>query len=455
MAQMKRLIALLSAFVPLLAAGQGFGDFGHFFGLPKVDGFSGAPFDGSSGKPVTFAYDVGFDYNFDNREYGRSEGLYSRSMTINAARLTPSFGIDINQSEVYAHRVMLGIDIMKDMGASQVSEDDKNISNWDLFKEITLYYRFRANLPKSAIEVYAGAFPDWTSEGVWGTEFISDSLRFFDTNIEGWLFKLTRPRSYYEYGLDWCGMLGSGRRERFIVFSYGESWLRPWLAGGWALRYHHFANEANFDGVMDNGLFEPFALFDISKLLPVESLLLKVAWLQSFQRDRKYGDGWLLPHGAMAELSASMHSFGMGNTFYVGTGLMPFCGQFDSGGHKYGTWQNGAGLYYADPFYKLYGDADADWKETGFYDRVELFWQPRIADYLSIRLSFVGHFVGGKGSFGYAGWQQKASLIFDLDRLLHPLRWPESIPSLRGHHRSAVKGQRQGKSVYRHGDKAI
>ena len=48
----------------------------------------------ASGKEkVTFAYDLDFEMNFDNREFYKSN--FSESMTIFGARLTPSVGVDV------------------------------------------------------------------------------------------------------------------------------------------------------------------------------------------------------------------------------------------------------------------------------------------------------------------------------------------------------------------------
>ncbi len=97
---------------------------------------------------VRFAYDVDFEMNFDNREFYRS--TFSESMTIFGARLTPSAGISIPQrSHGMNHKLMVGIDVMKNFGQSPVSpelggpsdEAASRQNNLDLFREITLYYK--------------------------------------------------------------------------------------------------------------------------------------------------------------------------------------------------------------------------------------------------------------------------------------------------------------------------
>ena len=61
---------------------------------------------------VRFAYDADFEMNFDNREFDHSHIL--PSMTIFGARLTPAIGMTYRQKNGARHRLMAGIDIMKD-----------------------------------------------------------------------------------------------------------------------------------------------------------------------------------------------------------------------------------------------------------------------------------------------------------------------------------------------------
>lgn len=67
-------------------------------------------------KNLKFTYDVNFEMNFDNREFYRS--AFSRSMTIFGARLTPAVGLEAVQKDGTSHRIMAGIDVMKDFGSA-------------------------------------------------------------------------------------------------------------------------------------------------------------------------------------------------------------------------------------------------------------------------------------------------------------------------------------------------
>ena len=187
---------------------------------------------------VRFAYDVNFEMNFDNTEYRTS--LYP-SMTIFGARLTPSVGLSVGQANGMHHRLMAGIDVMKDFGRNPVGPEQIAVaggetvpnpeastrqSNWNLFGEILLYYRWDASFRKTDLTMTAGIFPRSTA-ATYPRAFFSDSLRFYDNNLEGLLLQFRRPKSYYEVGIDWMGMFGKYRRERFMLFGSGKSRIKP------------------------------------------------------------------------------------------------------------------------------------------------------------------------------------------------------------------------------------
>ena len=97
-------------------------------------------------RALKFAYDVDFEMNFDNREYAPS--AFSGSRTIFGARLTPSVGLKLNETSGGEHRLMFGIDVMKDFGDSPVQpslaqpgnteELSRKKENLDLFHQLIL-----------------------------------------------------------------------------------------------------------------------------------------------------------------------------------------------------------------------------------------------------------------------------------------------------------------------------
>lgn len=130
-----------------------------------------------------FVYDVGFEFNFDNREYGGGE--YSPSMTVLGARLTPSVGIRMDASPASVHSLMLGIDVMKDFGSDARTED--------LFRELTFYYKWEKDFGRTGMTLTAGIFPRSEMRGSYSTAFFSDYVRFYDPNLEGLILRFRRP----------------------------------------------------------------------------------------------------------------------------------------------------------------------------------------------------------------------------------------------------------------------
>ena len=253
---------------------------------------------------VHLAYDVNFEMNFDNRE-NRSD--LSTSMTIFGARLTPEIGIGVEQGDGARHRVMLGIDVMKDFGRGPDGSQDgtvpgnKGYGNADLFHEMTLYYMLEMKMGKTDFSLTAGIFPKrYSMSSEYSPAFISDSLKFYDNNYEGLLLSFSRPKSYYEVGCDWMGMFGRYERERFMLFSHGRSRILPWLSLGYTAYMYHYACSATVDGVVDNVLVNPTVCVDLAPFVPLQQLSLTLGWLQGAQQDRLNVGKYVFPCGGEA-----------------------------------------------------------------------------------------------------------------------------------------------------------
>ena len=81
--------------------------FSWWFGMPEPQ---------PKEKGVKFIYDAYFDYKFDNREFDSGKEQFTESMTLYGARLTPSVGLQVRQNANVRHKLMAGIDVMKDFG---------------------------------------------------------------------------------------------------------------------------------------------------------------------------------------------------------------------------------------------------------------------------------------------------------------------------------------------------
>ena len=389
-----------------------------------------------SGSKASFVYDVDFETRFDNREF-QGKSAYTPSMTIFGARLTPQIGLvlhdsrhdfpqtssngDVKDSKGGAeHRLMLGVDLFKDFGSGK---------DLNLFREMTLYYNLRKRIGKTDFEMYAGVFPrkamgnsnfcggicSGTSSsmrgcsagmGLYSNAFFSDSLAFYDNNLEGLLLKFTREKAYFEVGCDWMGQYGQNRREKFMVFTSGEGKVLPFMSLGYAGYMLHYANSVQVKGLIDNILVNPYMRFDLGQNVGLQTLSLRLGWLQAMQRDRKHVGEFVFPCGGEFDQEVRKWNVGVYNRMFFGQNMMPYYSGADDGGFKYGS-----SLYYGDPFYRVHDDGSTG---AGFYDRLELYYEPKIGDCLSIRVSALFHFNGAK----YSGSQQMVCIRFNLSELL-------------------------------------
>lgn len=362
----------------------------------------------------SFAYDVDFEMLFDNREFAKSN--FTPSMTIFGARLTPKVGLALDESDGVGHRLMVGIDVMKDFGASPISklvaggETDETAArqnNIGLFREMTLYYNFHKKFAKTDMEIYAGIFPRSAMEGSWSEAMFSDSLVFYDNNLEGLLLKFRRTKAYFEVGCDWMGQYGRARREKFMIFTAGEGKVLPFISLGYAGYMLHYANSQKVKGLVDNILVNPYARFDFAQKSGLQELSFRLGWLQAMQRDRKHVGAFVFPFGGEFDQHVRNWNVGIHNRMFFGHDMMPYYNSVDDGGFKYGP-----DLYYGDPFYRVH---DNGMTGAGFYDRLEVYYEPQIADFLTLKVSALFHFNGSH----YSGCQQMVSLKFNLEKCLN------------------------------------
>ena len=350
---------------------------------------------------VSLAYDLDFEMRFDNREFYRSR--FSESMTIFGARLTPSVGVQIVQDNGLRHRLMAGIDVMKDFGDSA--------ANKELFRELTIYYNVQKQVGDNGLELYAGIFPRKLLDGRWTQAFFSDSLSFYDNNLEGILLKLKRPKAHFELGADWMGLTGEYRRERFMIFSSGEGQVLPLTTFGYSFYVYHYAGSRKGRGVVDNILINPYARIDLGERMGLQKFSITLGWLQALQNDRRNVGRYVFPGGGEFDLEARHWNIGVHNRFYFGTDIMPYYNSFDAGGFKYGA----GSLYLGDPFYRV---NDRGERKAGMYDRLEIFYAPKIGKYLEINVSAILHF----NEFHYSGFQQMVGVRFNLNELINRKR---------------------------------
>ena len=354
---------------------------------------------------VHFDYDVDYEMNFDNREYYRSD--FSKSMTIFGARLTPTVGLErLSVDSTSSHRLMAGIDVMKDFGASPISENlaggvtDEtlgSLNNLTLLKEVVMYYNLETK-GDTWLSLYAGIFPRNKMNGRYSQAFFSDSLKFYDNNLEGLLVQINRPKTSFEVGCDWMGQYGTARRERFMIFSSSDNIVTPWLTFGYSGYMYHYANSQQVRGLVDNILINPYVRFDLTGYFDLQCFSMTFGWLQALQHNRKHVGYYVFPGGGHFDLEIRKWDVSVKNMLYCGTDLMPYYNAKDEGGFKYGN-----NLYFGDPFFRVYDD---DTSKAGLYDRLEVCYESRVGWILRMKVGAVFHF----NNFHYSGCQQVVCL---------------------------------------------
>lgn len=325
-------------------------------------------------KRVAFAWEVDFEMYFDNREYTEISPYPSR--TLFGASVFPRVGVCIDS----LHRIMGGAELMKHFGGEFTN----------ILQRISLYYEYSNGMHT----LRAGVIPREKLSGGYSRAFFSDSTCFFNPSVQGVLYTYRGTMDGWdaeiEAAVDWMGRFSKSERERFMVFSAGE-FAKGILTLGYNAYMYHFSSCEEVEGVIDNFLLYPYVRADFGKWLRLDELSLRAGWLQSLQNDRMRGTGYLFPGGAELGLKLMKWRVYVDNSAYFGADLMPFYGDVDGRGRPYTD-----DLYFGDRFYSVGG---------GFYDRLELGWEPRIASFLSLRLSLVAHFYES-----YCGFQQMLSL---------------------------------------------
>jgi hypothetical protein len=298
---------------------------------------------------------------------------------------------------------MAGVDVMKDFGDSLAAKD--------LLREVTLYYNMEKRFKRNEFTMYAGIFPRKTMEGRWGEAFFSDSLTFYDNNLEGLLLKLRRPKAYFELGADWMGLTGEYRRERFMIFTSGQGRILPYTHLGYSAYVYHYAGSRKVRGVVDNILLNPYLTVDLSRPLGMQDFRITAGWIQALQNDRKNIGTYTFPGGGELDIQVRNWNVGIRNRLYIGRDLMPLYNKLDAGGFKYGNET----LYLGDPFYRV---NDRGEQKVGSYDRLEFFYAPKVGNCVSISIKAILHF----NELTYSGFQQMVGVKFNIQDMINRKR---------------------------------
>ncbi len=333
-------------------------------------------------------WDADFDFRFDNREYGDPSKMIAPSGTLFGANMRPEIGLGWG----YGHKLMLGTTIPADMGSE----------NFMGTPELLAYYAYDGDKFSASL----GLFPRKRLRGRYSYAFFSDSYRFYKPTIEGMLVQYSKPDWFVELGCDWNGLRSKTRREMFTIIFAGEARKGLSYAGYTATLHHHVSSDST-RGMVNNGLADFYIGLDLSSLWYDIEFSCQAAWVQAYQNDRHHIGTPIMPGGYELEVSMRRNDIGLRDTFYKGEDLMPYweLPYEDGAGGIYGD-----NLYFGDPFYRV--------GEKGFYNRLELYWEPKLSEGLNLRISSVHHWDGI-----HWGWQQVVSLRVSIgSEMFAPIR---------------------------------
>ncbi len=319
-------------------------------------------FFGGSISAQELRYDVELETYFDNREYLSNSRMVSRAGTDFAERFTPSVGYYFDG----VNGVTMGV-----IAVAPFRELDGKLFD-DV--ELLLYYSYDSDRWSAA----AGFMPRSRMKiDSYSTLFFRDDYLFYDNVITGVVGCYSDGVSFVEFVCDWENQIGVTERERFRLMSAARYYWSKLYVGYNVMMTHLAASETTL-GVVENIIINPRVGLRASGKYDFD---MSLAYIQTMQQDRVYGDGSVNP--AMGEVSLSIGRWGLtlSEQFYWGKNLMPL---YDGQVTDDGLFMDYADLIYSgDPFFATDG---------GFYNRASLGYERRFFDEkVGIGAHFITH----------------------------------------------------------------
>jgi hypothetical protein len=270
-----------------------------------------------------------FDTYFNNSEYAGSK--IGKSGTLFASRLTPMLGVEWNKH----NSLVFGADLWSNFG-----DDTKFLAK----ARPQVYYQYQSDKVTAA----AGIFSREKLMGDYTELIFSDSVRFFENRVQGFMGQYRGRRGFAELSLDWYGMYSEASREKFRILSAGRLYFdnRQRFYGGYALQVGHYAGSETIQGcVVDNLMvlphlgarFNAFFDFDVS-----------LHYMQTIQRDRANEETFRAPKGGMLKFRMEKWGLFLEEQLYVGENQQPYYATYRSEAFPYGY---GGDLYAGERFF--------------------------------------------------------------------------------------------------------
>ncbi|MFA7115928.1 MAG: hypothetical protein WC140_01655 [Bacteroidales bacterium] len=333
-------------------------------------------------------WNINMQFKFDNREYS----AYSEfSKTRFGVTLIPEVGVDWGNG----HHFRAGANILRDFG---------NIEN-----KITWNYLCYYSYNSKNLDVYAGAFPNIYLIGDYPRFILSDDERYFNSDLEGLALQYHNDKGYIEFVSDWRSKYSSTTREIFSLYS-ATDWNFGDLHLGNYLNMVHYSCSEIWKNAVDNIWISPYVGYDFGKPFHMDKCLLRVGYLQTFQRDRIHDQDFKHPGGALIMLKMANWKFGLDNTLFLGENLMPY---YYVNNDPTGSTQ---GTFYST---NLYTGENSYGTESGCYNRLEFYWLPKTNEFVNLKVSAVLHIDG----YANVGWQQLIFLEINLNKVYNDIKF--------------------------------
>lgn len=280
----------------------------------------------------------------DNREYSKS-GRYPQ--TIFGARVTPEIGVLIDST----HRIRLGVSYLHEFGTQHISKPVRPVA----------YY----NYLKNGLDFKIGMFPRHEYLDDYPKVILSDTIGYYQPNIEGILLKFKNSRIEQQLWIDWNSRQTVLNREQFMVGISGKVKLNPvFYFKHYAVLWHNALTKVSSpnEHIRDNGALSVYFGADFSNKGWLDSIHVNVGGIVNYDRLRNVYD-WSFPKGFLNEIYLEHHKFFIRNTFYKGESMA---------------------LPYGDVFYT-----------SKQYDRLDIGWIPLRYNGLEGRFTVGLHFSEG------------------------------------------------------------
>ena len=296
-----------------------------------------------------------FDTYFDNREYtGCSVGV---SETLFSTRLTPTLGVEWNKH----NRLMLGMDMWSHCG-----DDTKTFAK----VRPQVYYQFENDKVTAA----AGLFPRAKLKGDYTEIIFSDSVRFYENRLQGFMGQYRNDRGFVELALDWYGMYSYASREKFRILSAGRYYFdkkHHRFYGGYAFQMGHYAgSETVSNCVVDNIIVLPHVGARFNAYFNFD---LSLHYVQTVQRDRANEEQFCTPGGVMLQAKIEKWGVYIDEQLFVGDNLQPYYSSYRDARFPFGY---GSDLYAGERFFgtegMVYSNTKIGYSNSFFSNTVSL-----------------------------------------------------------------------------------